>query len=172
MFRLLKDLTASRKPKKVLVRVKVRHPVTKNVNVISLVKMEKEKNTKNNEVIDKNIIELIELNVLEPKEVVDVKEEVENRINNDKIGSMKEKITREEIKELVEMPRYNDSLLATRLGKMDYERYNSLHVGIAEDVLVEIADYVYLIDFVILDVKEDKKKPFILGIPFLTTSQD
>nr|GEV62951.1 hypothetical protein [Tanacetum cinerariifolium] len=103
--RLLKDLTASRKPKKVLVRVKVRHPVTKNVNVISLVKMEKEKNTKNNEVIDKNIIELIELNVLEPKEVVDVKEEVENRINNDKIGSMKEKITREEIKELVEMPR-------------------------------------------------------------------
>nr|GEY64584.1 hypothetical protein [Tanacetum cinerariifolium] len=44
-------------------------------------------------------------------------------------------------------------------------------IGIAEDVLVEIASYVYLIDFMILDVKEDKKKPFILGTPFLTTAK-
>ncbi|GKE49535.1 retrovirus-related pol polyprotein from transposon TNT 1-94 [Tanacetum coccineum] len=44
-------------------------------------------------------------------------------------------------------------------------------LGIAEDVLVEIAGYIYLVDFVILDVKEDKKKPFILGTPFLTTAK-
>ncbi|GKA50533.1 hypothetical protein Tco_0743606 [Tanacetum coccineum] len=37
-----------------------------------------EKNTENNKVVDKNVIELSELNVLEPEEVVDVKEEVEN----------------------------------------------------------------------------------------------
>ncbi|GJU72502.1 MAK10-like protein [Tanacetum coccineum] len=44
-------------------------------------------------------------------------------------------------------------------------------LDLVEDVLVEIAGYIYLVDFVILDVKEDKKKPFILGTPFLTTAK-
>ncbi|GKC30779.1 zinc finger, CCHC-type containing protein [Tanacetum coccineum] len=44
-------------------------------------------------------------------------------------------------------------------------------LGIAEDVLVEIAKHVYPVDFVILDIKKNKKKPFILGIPFLTTAK-
>ncbi|GJY77232.1 hypothetical protein Tco_0482348 [Tanacetum coccineum] len=112
-----------------------------------------------------------------------MKKEVENGPDNEAIRSVKEEIMGDRIKELVEMPRsqpigyylkhkinrelieglirnqrYNDSLLATRLV-------------IAEDVLVEIAGYVYLIDFVILDVQEDKKKPFILGTPFLTTAK-
>ncbi|GJU32241.1 reverse transcriptase domain-containing protein [Tanacetum coccineum] len=43
-------------------------------------------------------------------------------------------------------------------------------LGIAEDLLVEIAEHVYPVDFVILDIKEDKKIPFILGTPFLTTA--
>ncbi|GKC08763.1 retrovirus-related pol polyprotein from transposon TNT 1-94, partial [Tanacetum coccineum] len=43
--------------------------------------------------------------------------------------------------------------------------------GIAEDVLVDIAGYVYPVDFVILEIKEDEKKPFILGTPFLTTAK-
>ncbi|GJR53213.1 zinc finger, CCHC-type containing protein [Tanacetum coccineum] len=42
-------------------------------------------------------------------------------------------------------------------------------LGIAEDVLVEVVEHVYPIDFVILDIKEDEKRPFILGVPFLTT---
>ncbi|GJX45500.1 reverse transcriptase domain-containing protein, partial [Tanacetum coccineum] len=44
-------------------------------------------------------------------------------------------------------------------------------IGIADDVLVEVAGYVYPVDFVILDIKEDKKKPFILGMPFLTMAK-
>ncbi|GKC05104.1 MAK10-like protein [Tanacetum coccineum] len=44
-------------------------------------------------------------------------------------------------------------------------------LGIAEDVLVEVAEYVYHVDFVILDIKEDEKRPFILGTPFLTTAR-
>ncbi|GJX30594.1 MAK10-like protein [Tanacetum coccineum] len=44
-------------------------------------------------------------------------------------------------------------------------------LGIAKDVLVEVVEHVYLVDFVILDVKEDKKRPFILGTPFLTTAK-
>ncbi|GJZ53743.1 MAK10-like protein [Tanacetum coccineum] len=44
-------------------------------------------------------------------------------------------------------------------------------LGIAEDVLVDVAGYVYPVDFVILDIKEDEKRPFILGTPFLTTAK-
>ncbi|GJX55672.1 MAK10-like protein [Tanacetum coccineum] len=44
-------------------------------------------------------------------------------------------------------------------------------LGIAEDILVEIADHVYPIDFMILDIKEDEKRPFILGTPFLTKAK-
>nr|GEY46954.1 hypothetical protein [Tanacetum cinerariifolium] len=64
MFGLLKELTASRTSKKVLVREEARHPVTKNVNAISLVKMEKEKNTENKKVVEKNVIELSEFNTI------------------------------------------------------------------------------------------------------------
>ncbi|GJW15600.1 reverse transcriptase domain-containing protein [Tanacetum coccineum] len=44
-------------------------------------------------------------------------------------------------------------------------------LGIAEDILVEVVEHVYPVDFVILDIKEDEKRPFILGTPFLTTAK-
>nr|GEW09150.1 hypothetical protein [Tanacetum cinerariifolium] len=44
-------------------------------------------------------------------------------------------------------------------------------LGIDEDVLVEVSKHVYPMDFMILVIKEDKKRPFILGVPFLTTSK-
>ncbi|GJX49076.1 reverse transcriptase domain-containing protein [Tanacetum coccineum] len=44
-------------------------------------------------------------------------------------------------------------------------------LGIAEDILVEVVKHVYPVDFVILDIKEDKKRPFTLGTPFLTTAK-
>ncbi|GJX31619.1 MAK10-like protein [Tanacetum coccineum] len=44
-------------------------------------------------------------------------------------------------------------------------------LGIAEDVLVDVIGYVYPVDFVILDIKDDEKRPFILGTPFLTTAK-
>ncbi|GJT72907.1 zinc finger, CCHC-type containing protein [Tanacetum coccineum] len=40
-------------------------------------------------------------------------------------------------------------------------------LGIVEDVLVEVAEHIFLVDFVILDIK----RPFILGTPFLTTTK-
>ncbi|GJV58313.1 MAK10-like protein [Tanacetum coccineum] len=42
---------------------------------------------------------------------------------------------------------------------------------IAEDVLVDVAGYVYPVDFLILDIKKDEKRPFIMGRPFLTTAK-
>ncbi|GJS18710.1 reverse transcriptase domain-containing protein [Tanacetum coccineum] len=44
-------------------------------------------------------------------------------------------------------------------------------LGIVEDVLVEVAEHVYPTDFVILDIKENEKRPFILGTPFLTAAK-
>nr|GEV64312.1 hypothetical protein [Tanacetum cinerariifolium] len=44
-------------------------------------------------------------------------------------------------------------------------------LGIAVDVLVKVVEHVYLVDFVILDIKENEKRPFILGTSFLTTAK-
>ncbi|GKC73134.1 zinc finger, CCHC-type containing protein, partial [Tanacetum coccineum] len=44
-------------------------------------------------------------------------------------------------------------------------------LGIVKDVLVKVAEHVYPVDFVILGIKENKKRPFILGTPFLTTAK-
>ncbi|GJV00147.1 reverse transcriptase domain-containing protein [Tanacetum coccineum] len=55
-----------------------------------------------------------------------------------------------------------------RPSKTDIRLFLASHsyiypLGIAEDVLVDVAGYVYPTDFVILNIKEDEKRPFILG---------
>nr|GEV01023.1 hypothetical protein [Tanacetum cinerariifolium] len=44
-------------------------------------------------------------------------------------------------------------------------------LGIAKDVLVDDSGNVCLVDFVIVDIKEDKKRLLILGTPFLTMAK-
>ena len=41
--------------------------------------------------------------------------------------------------------------------------------GILEDVLIRVGKFVLLVDFVVINMKEDKQVPLLLGIPFLTT---
>ncbi|GJU72501.1 hypothetical protein Tco_1263906 [Tanacetum coccineum] len=77
MFGLLKELTTSRTP-------------------------EKEKNIKNNMVVDKNVSES---NAIKPKEEVDIKKEIGYETNNKPIRSMEEEIVGDRIEELVDMPR-------------------------------------------------------------------
>ncbi|KAA3456599.1 Transposon Ty3-I Gag-Pol polyprotein [Gossypium australe] len=43
--------------------------------------------------------------------------------------------------------------------------------GIIEDVLVKIDKFVFLVDFVVLDMDEDNSIPLILGRPFLATAR-
>ncbi|GJS24156.1 reverse transcriptase domain-containing protein [Tanacetum coccineum] len=43
--------------------------------------------------------------------------------------------------------------------------------GIVENVLVKIHKFIFLVDFVILDIIEDDKVPIILGRPMLATTQ-
>nr|GEZ68876.1 hypothetical protein [Tanacetum cinerariifolium] len=65
----------------------------------------------------------------------------------------------------------NEKLVETdvRVALASNSHINPL--GIAEDVLVEVTGFVYSMDFMILDIKEDVKKPLILGTPFLTTAR-
>ncbi|GKC74132.1 ribonuclease H-like domain-containing protein [Tanacetum coccineum] len=42
--------------------------------------------------------------------------------------------------------------------------------GIAKNVLVRIGKFIFLIDFIILDILEDNDVPLILGQPFLSTA--
>jgi hypothetical protein len=42
--------------------------------------------------------------------------------------------------------------------------------GIAENILVKIRNFFVLVDFVVLDKEEDMKTTFILGRPFLSTT--
>ncbi|GJZ84633.1 hypothetical protein Tco_0649972 [Tanacetum coccineum] len=63
-----------------------------------------------------------------------------------------------------------------RLAEIDIRLSLASHsyiysLGIADDVLVDVAGYVYPIDFVIFDIREDEKRPFILGTPFLTMAK-
>ena len=44
--------------------------------------------------------------------------------------------------------------------------------GIIEDVLFKIDKFIFLVDFVILDIDEDIEIPLILGWPFLATIKD
>ena len=41
--------------------------------------------------------------------------------------------------------------------------------GITENILVKIQNFFVPIDFLVLDMQEDMKTPFILGRPFLST---
>ena len=43
--------------------------------------------------------------------------------------------------------------------------------GIIEDVLVKVDKFIFSVDFVVLDMEEDKDVPLILGRPFLATGQ-
>ena len=43
--------------------------------------------------------------------------------------------------------------------------------GIIKDELVKVDKFIFLIDFIVLDMEEDKKVPIILGRPFLATSR-
>ena len=37
---------------------------------------------------------------------------------------------------------------------------------ILEDVLVKVGKFIFLMDFVVIDIKEDKQSPLFLGRPF------
>nr|GEW30173.1 hypothetical protein [Tanacetum cinerariifolium] len=80
MLGLLKELTANRTPKKVLIREKARHPITKHVNSISLIRVKEEKNFEGNEVVNENVMEPDRSDAVVPPKEIDKMNGAENRI--------------------------------------------------------------------------------------------
>ncbi|GKB97938.1 zinc finger, CCHC-type containing protein [Tanacetum coccineum] len=184
MFKLPKELMTSRAPEKVLIREEAKFPVTKNVNSISLAKGEEERSNKTNETLD---------NTAERKEVKEVlssrpveyylkhkiiEKLVEGLVNNNSIGGLKHVNALIDqgsdvnimpystyMKLTDEMPAETDIMLSLASHLYIYP------LGIAEDVLVKVAEHVYPVDFMILDIKENEKRPFILGTPLPTMAK-
>ncbi|GJT07129.1 hypothetical protein Tco_0841591 [Tanacetum coccineum] len=79
MFELLKELTTSKAPKKVLIREEAESPVTKNVNFISLARGKEERN-ENDDMAADSVINRTNTKIL-VKEVAN-ETDVENRTKN------------------------------------------------------------------------------------------
>ncbi|GJW94791.1 MAK10-like protein [Tanacetum coccineum] len=255
MFRLLKELTTSKTPEKVLIREEAKFPVTKNVNSISLTRREEERGDKI-DVATGNDIEKptgtetrMQANEAGKKKEVGKEEMTEAPSFQPIEYYLKHSINKKLIEGLIYNRRFNDSLSGARVRKIKGKTYNlsprgpvykailrkkitrkediggnfeipcnigglkhmnvlvdqgsdinvmplstymkltnerlvetnirlslASHsyiypLGIAKDILVKVVEHVYPVKFMILDIKEDEKRPCILGTPFLTTAK-
>ncbi|GJW27460.1 zinc finger, CCHC-type containing protein [Tanacetum coccineum] len=208
MFKLLKELTTSKAPEKVLIREDAKFPITKNVNSISLTRGEEEGSDKTDvttgDDIEKSTERETEMPVKEAKKEDEVENELNRKAEKEETTEapssqpveyyMNHMINKKLIEGLVDNRRFNDSLSGARVGKIKGRTSNLLPRGPvyeailrkkitrkediggnfeipSDDVLVEVVEHVYPVDFVILDIKEDEKRPFILGTPFMTTAK-
>nr|GEW27075.1 MAK10-like protein [Tanacetum cinerariifolium] len=148
--------------RKVLIREEAKAPVTKNVNSISLAKKEEERNDNYDMAADGDINGI---HTEMPIKEVEKEIKAENETKNKPI----KRAEREEIaKASSSQPvgyylkhRINEKLIE---GLVDNHRNNRGHVSRCCWLCVPV-------DFMILDIKEDEKRPFILGTPFLMTAK-
>ncbi|GKB41133.1 MAK10-like protein [Tanacetum coccineum] len=193
VFGLLKELTTNRAPEKVLISEEARHLITKNVNSISLIRGEEEKNANDKATSDDSIErpdgsdeEVKEEESVEAPNSQPVGYYLKHRINEKLIEGLvenhrgpvyeailKKKITkRRTLEEILKYPKLTDERSAETDIRLSLASHSYIYpLGIAEDVLVDVVGYMYPVDFVILDIKEDENRPFILGTPFLTTAK-
>nr|GEU92426.1 hypothetical protein [Tanacetum cinerariifolium] len=188
---LLKELTTSRTSKKVLMREEAEFLVTKNVKSISLAKGEEERNEKINVATGNDIKKPTRIETGMQAKEVEKKNEAEKEEMTDVPSSqpiayyLKHSINKKLIEGLVDNRGVQRIFIGAstymkltdkRPVKMDIRLSLASHsyiypLGIAKDILVKVVGHVYPVDFVILDIKEDEKRPFILGTPFLTTAK-
>nr|GEW31405.1 hypothetical protein [Tanacetum cinerariifolium] len=151
MFRLLKELMTSRAS---------------------------EKNDEDNATTNDSIENLDGSDAKMPLKEAEKENEAENGTKNKPIKSDEKECTQAGEEDAVEVPSSQPvrKLTDERPAKTDIRLSLAIHVYIyplevAEDVLVDVAGYVYPVDFVIPDIKEDEKRPFIVGTSFLTTTK-
>nr|GEU90007.1 hypothetical protein [Tanacetum cinerariifolium] len=145
-FRLLKELTTNRTPEKVLIMEEAKFPVTKKVNSIFLARGEEERSHKTKETLNNTIKSTVTATKIPVKEAE----------KNNETKKTDKKAENKEVEEVLNI----------RLSLASHSYIYPL--GITEGVLVEVTEHVYPVDFVILDIKENEKRPFILGTPFMT----
>ncbi|GJU59532.1 MAK10-like protein [Tanacetum coccineum] len=138
------------------------------------VKWRKKRGVRNNGVVSENIVEPNKSIVAETLEGVDRDDEVEDKTKGG-LKYMNALVDQGSDVNVMPLSTYNrvtgEKLVKTDIRLSLISQSNIYPLGIAENVLVEIADFIYPVDFVILDIKEDRKRPFILGTPFLTTAK-
>ncbi|GJT74652.1 hypothetical protein Tco_1041377 [Tanacetum coccineum] len=189
MFGLLKELTTSRAPEKVLIKEEAKSPVTKNVNSISLVKGEEESNDNDDMAVDDGINRThTEMLLKEAEKETEAKNGIKNkpikRAEREEIAEtsisqpvgyyLKHRINEKLIEGLIDNHRFNDSLSGIRVGKVNGKTYNLLHrghvyVAILRKKITRKEDIGG--NFEIPYIKEDEKRPFVLGTPFLTMAK-
>ncbi|GJW06385.1 hypothetical protein Tco_1568808 [Tanacetum coccineum] len=142
MFGLLKELTTSRAPEKVLIREKAKFPATKNVNSISLAKGEEERSDKTDETLDNTVKPTVtetEIPVMEAERSNETKirsiKKAERKEVKEVLSSwpveyyLKHRINEKLIEGLVDNNRFNDFLSRARVGKVKGKTYNVLPRG-------------------------------------------
>ncbi|GJW31891.1 hypothetical protein Tco_0051923 [Tanacetum coccineum] len=130
MFRLLKELTTSRTPEKVLIKEEAKFPVTKNVNSISLTRGEEERSDKI-DVATGNDIEKptgtetgMQANEAEKKNEAGKEEMTKVPSSQPVEYYLKHSINKKLIEGLIDNHRFNDSLSGARVGKLKGKTYN------------------------------------------------
>ncbi|GKA97904.1 zinc finger, CCHC-type containing protein [Tanacetum coccineum] len=181
MFGLLKKLITSRTPEKVLIREEAKFPITKNVNSISLAKGEEERRARVRKLKGKTynlsprgpVYEAILRKKITRKEDIGGNFKIPCNIGGLKhINALVDQGSDVNVMPLSTYMKLTDERSAEMNIKLSLASHSYIYpLGIAEDILVEVAEHVYPMDFVILDIKEDEKRPFILGTSFLTTSK-
>ncbi|GJW52634.1 hypothetical protein Tco_0096719 [Tanacetum coccineum] len=104
MFGLLKKLTTSRAPKKVLIREEAKNPVTKNINSISIIRGEEEKNDNDNATTDDSIKKPDRSDAEMLLKEAEKENEAKNGTKNKSIKSDEKELTQAEEEEAAKTP--------------------------------------------------------------------
>ncbi|XP_058764881.1 uncharacterized protein LOC131638338 [Vicia villosa] len=65
----------------------------------------------------------------------------------------------------------NIEMKSTRMTLQLANKSATLPYGVAQDMLVKVDKFLFLVDFVVIDMEEDKESPIILGRPFMKTTR-
>nr|GEY52931.1 hypothetical protein [Tanacetum cinerariifolium] len=143
-------------------------PKMPNQRLLELEEGKEEKNNDDNITIGDSIKELDRLDARMPLKEAEKENEAENGTKNEPIKNKGFDVNVMPLSTYKKLTDERPAETDTRLSLASHSHIYSL--GITEDVFVDVVGYVYPADFVIL-IKEDKKRPFILGTPFLTTTK-
>ncbi|GJS16999.1 zinc finger, CCHC-type containing protein [Tanacetum coccineum] len=181
MSRLLKELTTCKAPEKVLIREEAKFPVTKNVNPFLSPEGRKKRVKGLTKLKGKTynlsprgpVYEAILRKKITRKEDIGGNFEIPCNIGGPKyINALVDQGSDVNVMPLSTYMKLTDKRLAETDIRLSLASHSYIYpLGIAEDILVEVVEHVYPVDFMILDIKEDEKRPFILGTPFLTTAK-
>ncbi|GJT23780.1 hypothetical protein Tco_0893717 [Tanacetum coccineum] len=148
MFSLLKEYTKGKSPEKVLVTEEVSKPVTKYVNAISIVRMKNDKDKGCDKVIDKQIVEPI--NMSQKEEVEDNESDRSTNDDSTRWGKLKYmNALADQGSDVNSMPLtiYNKLTSEKPIGtniRLSLAHHSYVYpLGAAEDVLVDVVGFVY-----------------------------